>query len=158
MNIREYKDARICLLDFEFVYQNSVKDVVRFCSKNNIRLNGLKGDGAKIFYHYLIDNIYRFYDTHSTQYNKVFGVSHSIYNNRVVRNVLSAITVPWCKITNLNNPDNKCMAINAVNKNKEQYNRIRNFVNKHDLSKLQTKLDTRKSFLNGVVDLSKELT
>jgi len=156
MNAKEYKDARICLLDFDTVYNSSVKDVIRFCSKNNIKLNGLKGDTAKIFYHYLIDNIYRFYDTYNSPYNKVYGVSLSSYNDRIIRKVLSAITIPWCKILNINSPDNKYIAINAINKNKNQYNRIRNFVNKHDLNKLQKKLNTQKSFLNGVVDLSKQ--
>jgi hypothetical protein len=157
MNVKEYKDARICLLDFDAVYQSSVKDVIRFCSKNNIKLKGLKGDTAKIFYHYLIDNIYRSYNTYNTPYNKVYGVNLTTYNDRFIRNVLSAITVPWCKITNFNNPDNKCIAINAVNKNKNHYKQICNFVSKHNLNKLQKKLNIQKSFSNGVVDLSKTL-
>jgi hypothetical protein len=157
MLIKEYKDTRICILDFDSVYNKSLKDVVYFCSKNNIRLNVFKGDTAKLLYHYLIDNLYNNYKSHNTTYNKVYGVSASALNNKFIKNVLSVITIPWCVITNINNPDNKFVALNALNKNAKQYSRIRNFVNKNNLDKLQKKLHRHKLFSNGTVDLPPEL-
>lgn len=156
MEAKEYRDARICLLNFEAVYYSSVKDLSKFCIKNNIKIGNLKGDAAKLFSHFLIDNIYSSYEHYKTTHNKVFGVPANLLNNKHIANVLSVITVPWCKITSINSPDNKYVALNAIHNSRDQYKRIRNFVNKNNLNLLQKKLDKQKYFSNGIVDFSKD--
>jgi len=158
--IKEYHNARFCMIDPYSIILDAIQETVRFCNSNNIPCytSGKGSDTTKhIFYHYSMIKLTNAYDSCKSKYPKIlvfypyFGNRHKLINHFIKEfdfsKVLKNLPVQHCKVSTKHDKDISISAINIIEKNINTYNKFIKFDSIHKLN-LMMKMSKRTNIGN----------
>lgn len=159
MIFKEFPKTRVCIIDFQPLLQDAIKETVIACRDYNIPTKG-KGstDVQKFLYHFCLEKFCDGYSNTNSKFNKVIAVynqnKYKVVTDTFLKKILNVLPVPWCICTSLQSPDLEMAAVSAFENYKAKNKKLNNFANKNSLHSLIKKSHNKKLFSGGTVDLS----
>lgn len=119
--IKIFPKSRVCAIDAYPSIEKGLKSALMFANVYNIPLSS--NDGKKLLYSFCLKELQNDYTNTQSQYNKVFFVSKTINNKKLLNfinnyfeGIIKKSSIPYCGRHNAESPDLETAAQNCSNK------------------------------------------
>ena len=136
--IKQFPKSRICVIDVYPLFEDGLREALKFANKFNISINS--ADGRKIIASYCIKSIEHSYKNHSSPYPKVLCIGSKpktkhidVFIKKYFHGIMNNLPFPYCGTIDINSPDLEFAAQTSLNQNTSSQQKYKKLVSRLNL-------------------------